>query len=205
MEIKTGFIVVRSLVKIAFIAFLIVFSSCSISHLSTKEIKAISQEGIDAPMQISLTTNRNDSLLLRTPSKPIQDPTHHYVKHLAGRMLSTVTDPQHTGVGIAAPQVGINRNLILVQRFDKKDKPFDVIINPTILSYSDSVAKVTEGCLSIPDMRAEVIRPYSITVEYQDTTGIKKLESVSGYTARIFQHEIDHLNGILFPDRIKQP
>ena len=54
-------------------------------------------------------------------------------------------------------------------------------------------------------MRAEVIRPYSITVEYQDTTGVKKIESVSDYTARIFQHEIDHLNGILFPDRIKQP
>jgi len=182
--------------------FLASFSfACSSIHLSSSERKLIKESNENIAMCVTLVTEPADSLILRKESQPIKDPTNKLVKHLAKRMHATVNHPDQKGVGIAAPQVGINRRLILVQRFDKAEKPFEAIINPEITAHSDSLHSLTEGCLSIPVIREEVSRPWSITVKYQDTTGKTITESVSGYTARIFQHEIDHLNGVLFNDR----
>ncbi|HOI31318.1 MAG: peptide deformylase [Bacteroidales bacterium] len=181
---------------------ILICSSCNVREFSAYEKELIYKAQADSSMRITLVTNQEDSLLLRTTSKPINDPSDPTVKLLARRMLATVTDPMHKGVGIAAPQVGINRRLILVQRFDQEDKVFDVIVNPQIIDFSDSLEAVTEGCLSIPNLRGEVLRPWLISIEYQDTTGRLITEKVSGYTARIFQHEIDHLDGILFIDRV---
>jgi len=107
------------------------------------------------------------------------------------------------GVGIAAPQVGLQRQIILVQRFDKANEPFEIYINPIIKSCSDEQKLGKEGCLSIPNYTAEVFRPIKIMLEYVDLDGKKHIEEISGFTSVIFQHEIDHLNGILFTDHLR--
>jgi peptide deformylase len=107
------------------------------------------------------------------------------------------------GVGIAAPQVGILKNIIWVQRFDKEDFPFEVYINPRILSYSTLKQDCQEGCLSIPD-RSDTTRnrSYAIMIDYDKIDGSHHTEMIEDFTAVIFQHEIDHLNGILYLDHL---
>ena len=108
-----------------------------------------------------------------------------------------------TGVGIAAPQVGINRRLIMVQRFDKEEKPFEFFYNIEIKkTYGEKVVG-WEGCLSIPAGFGQVERWQDIDIEYDaeaDGKIVRKSENIKGFTAVIFQHETDHLNGILFID-----
>jgi peptide deformylase len=123
---------------------------------------------------------------------------------LTQRMLATVKDTVNPGVGIAAPQIGINRNVIWVQRFDKPGEPFEVYLNPKITWRSALMRKGTEGCLSIPDIRGDVLRNYTIRITYYDLAGKHHDEMVEGFTAVIFQHETDHLIGILFTDRLAQ-
>lgn len=105
------------------------------------------------------------------------------------------------GVGIAAPQVGINRRVVLVQRFDKEGAPVEYFINPKILWWSELLNKGPEGDLSIETFRGEFYRSYSIRLEYYDLVNKKHEEMVEGFTAVIFQHEIDHLFGILISDK----
>ena len=109
------------------------------------------------------------------------------------------------GVGIAAPQVGILKNIIWIQRFDKEHFPFEVYLNPKIIKYSEDKQTVKEGCLSIPN-RTEILnsRAQSITIEYDTMNGEHKTETVISFTSVIFQHEIDHLNGILYLDHLQK-
>ncbi|NGF55874.1 peptide deformylase [Parapedobacter sp. SGR-10] len=148
-------------------------------------------------------TDEKELTVLKNPS---QDIRHDYplLQTLATRMLATVQDPEHAGVGIAAPQVGINKSLIWVQRFDKVDAPFEFYINPRIVWRSKLSRKGTEGCLSIPDRKEDIERSYAIRLQYQSLDGSLKEENVEGFTAVIFQHEIDHLFGVLYPDRLEE-
>ena len=109
------------------------------------------------------------------------------------------------GVGIAAPQVGVLKNIIWVQRFDKENVPFEVYLNPKIIKYSKKTQTVREGCLSIPN-RSDTLnsRSFSISIEYDTMKAQHKTESVEGFTSVIFQHEIDHLNGILYLDHLQK-
>ncbi len=120
---------------------------------------------------------------------------------LCGRMLETVRAPENDGVGIAAPQVGISRRLIAVQRFDKEEEPFEFFVNPVIVRYGSETAPGSEGCLSVPLCRGTVVRSLEIDLSYRTAYGTDTLETVRGFTAVIFQHEIDHLDGILYTDR----
>jgi peptide deformylase len=113
-------------------------------------------------------------------------------------------DPANPGIGIAAPQVGINKNVFWVQRFDKKGEPFEFYINPKIVWRSALLRKGMEGCLSIPEIRGDVFRNYTIQLMYWDKEGKFHEEVVEGFTAVVFQHEYDHLNGVLFTDRLKE-
>jgi peptide deformylase len=108
------------------------------------------------------------------------------------------------GVGIAAPQVGINRRVVLVQRFDKPNAPVEYFINPKIIWRSELLNKGPEGDLSIENFRGDFYRSYSIRLEYYDLDNKKHDEMVEGFTAVIFQHEIDHLSGILIPDKLEK-
>ena len=109
------------------------------------------------------------------------------------------------GVGIAAPQVGVGRRVIIVQRLDKEEEPFEVYLNPVILEYSEDHIVGWEGCLSVPAGFGQVDRPVSIVLAYDRADGQQERESVEGWTARIFQHEVDHLDGVLFVDRMDSP
>ena len=109
------------------------------------------------------------------------------------------------GIGLAANQVGVNKSIFIVDITEvegyENTKPM-VLINPKIIKYSDETSLFEEGCLSIPDIRAEVQRPESITISYQDTDLNEQILEVDNLMARVMQHEYDHLRGILFTDLI---
>ncbi|WP_231390071.1 peptide deformylase [Sphingobacterium pedocola] len=148
-------------------------------------------------------TNENELAVLQASSTDIKYDAP-LLETLARRMLLTVQDSTHPGVGIAAPQVGINKNVIWVQRFDKDDKPFEFYINPKIIWRSKLTREGAEGCLSIPDRKENVQRSYAIRLQYLDKKGNIIEENVEGFTSVIFQHEVDHLYGILYPDRLEE-
>lgn len=153
--------------------------------------------------EIMRVYNRNsptDSIILKAISHPIK-PKNKWTQVLAERMLLSVKN--EGGVGIAAPQVGINRRMVWVQRFDKAEKPFELFINPEIIWQSELMQKGPEGDLSF-DERGLVMRHYAIQVRYQNLIGETLTEMMEGFTAVIFQHERDHLDGILLTDRIKE-
>lgn len=168
------------------------------------EEKAIINAGDqNSLMHVYQITDPKELSVLKKPSEDLKfdDPL---LEKLASRMLLTVKNPEHPGVGIAAPQVGINKNAIWVQRLDKAGEPFEFYINPKIIWRSKLIRMGAEGCLSIPDLREDVKRSYAVKLQYIDKRGSVKEELIEGFTAVIFQHEVDHLYGILFPDRIEE-
>ena len=169
-----------------------------------KELTLIEGKLPTEPLRILTIDNYKDSVFLRKKAKKVNlEKNKSQVIYFSKRLLKTVHDPKNMGVGIAAPQVGLRRQIILVQRFDKPNEPYEIYINPIIKSCSEEKKKGKEGCLSIPNYSAEVFRPINIVIEYLDIDGKKHIEEISGFTSVIFQHEIDHLNGILFIDHLK--
>ncbi|MDH7802725.1 MULTISPECIES: peptide deformylase [unclassified Rhizobium] len=140
--------------------------------------------------------------VLRQQSRPIEQ-VDAEVLRLADDMLETMYDAP--GIGLAAVQVGVPRRMLVidVSRDDEEKKPV-VFINPEILKVSDDVSAYEEGCLSIPDYYAEVERPASLTMRYVDRDGKQQTIDADGLLATCLQHEIDHLNGILFIDHISR-
>ena len=166
--------------------------------------KAIILNGdAQSKLHVYQITDEKELAVLKKTSEDIKfdDPL---LEILEKRMYLTVQDPEHAGVGIAAPQVGINKNLIWVQRFDKAGEPFEFFINPKIIWRSKLTRLGAEGCLSIPDRREEIERSYAIRLQYWDKKGNIIEENIEGFTAVIFQHEVDHLYGILYPDRLEE-
>lgn len=193
------------ILKTKIILFILLLSNAVYSQhyekLTTQEKELIVAD-TSQMMRVTQTKFHNDSIILKSVSKPI-DPKDKLTKILAKRMLKSVMDPNRRGVGIAAPQVGINRRMVLVQRFDKENKPFEVFINPEIIWRSDLWQKGPEGDLSF-DERGMIMRHYSVQVQYYNLKGEKITEILEGFTAVIFQHERDHLDGILLVDRQKE-
>jgi peptide deformylase len=103
------------------------------------------------------------------------------------------------GVGLAAPQIGVSQRFFVMDAGDKVRK----VINPEILSPGNSTMEIEEGCLSVPGIHKKVRRSKRISVRYQSETGEIVDEYLKNYPARVFQHEFDHLNGVLFVDRIE--
>ena len=157
-------------------------------------------------MRVLTTADRDDSLTLRRISAPLDEKAvaSDDFAVLRRRMLATVRNPQNEGVGIAAPQVGVSRRLIAVQRFDKAGEPFEFYINPEILSVSGEAEEGPEGCLSVDGVRGSVARPRRIELRYRTERFVDTTETVEGFTAVIFQHETDHLDGVLFIDRMER-
>jgi peptide deformylase len=115
----------------------------------------------------------------------------------------------YQGVGLAAPQIAINKQIIVLQvennkRYPEADSiPLEVIINPDIIETSTDTELGWEGCLSVPGMRGKVKRAKEISFQCCTVKGDRITRTVSGFHARIIQHEVDHLNGILYPQRIE--
>lgn len=181
---------------------------CTAGNTFTAEERALIGGSADAGvMRVWKTDDPSDSLELRKVSEPLTaaDLSSEAYAVLKARMLATVNDPENAGVGIAAPQVGIRKQLIAVERYDREEPQFGFYVNPRIERYSDEKALGREGCLSIPDRSEEVPRSESIVISYLDErSGQRVEETVEGFTAVIFQHEIDHLNGILYIDRASE-
>lgn len=176
--------------------------------------------GADSIMRVLTIRDSSDLAILRAKSRNLSassllSDTYAELEHL---MTATVTHPSQDGVGIAGPQVGLNRRVVAVQRFDKDGYPFEVYPNIRIVWASDSLKYGPEGCLSVPEQRADVLRSQEIIIEYADMKALRKAaadkcgidgipmkrDTVKGFTAVIFQHETDHLDGILYIDRLSE-
>lgn len=186
---------------------LLLFVAVSINCLafgqkySTSEIKLINSNDKNTALPIYQITDEHQHSVLLALSKNV-NPKDTNTATLVNRMKLALLATDG-GVGIAAPQVGVNRNVIWVQRFDKAEKPLEYFLNPKILWKSDILNFGPEGDLSIPDFRDMFYRSQVIQLEYWDLSGKKTIEIVEGFTAVIFQHEIDHLSGILIQDKSK--
>lgn len=174
------------------------------NNFSKKQRSLIQEANSDKPMRVFKINSVSDSILLREKSSYI-NPSDPDLPLFVARLFATVRDSISLGVGIAAPQVGVLKNIIWVQRFDKEDLPFEVYLNPKIIQYSKKKQTRKEGCLSIPD-RSETLnsRAYAILIEYDKMDNTHHTEMIEDFTAVIFQHEIDHLDGILYLDHLKQ-
>ncbi|MEO3386555.1 peptide deformylase [Mesorhizobium sp. CAU 1741] len=140
--------------------------------------------------------------VLRELSKPLER-VDDDVRKLADDMLETMYDAP--GIGLAAIQIGEPLRMLVID-LAKEDEPKapQVFINPQIEARGDGVSVYEEGCLSIPDYYAEVQRPDTVSVRYLDRDGTERTVEADGLLATCLQHEIDHLNGVLFIDHISK-
>jgi len=140
--------------------------------------------------------------ILKTNSTPIEV-VNDEVRQLAAAMFETMYHEE--GIGLAAVQVGVLKRLLVADvEWRGKDEPGKqyALINPEIISEDEDVNVYKEGCLSFPDQFAEVERPKTVRVRYTDLQGNSQEEEFSGLLATCIQHEIDHLDGIVFPDHV---
>ena len=158
----------------------------------------------DSVMYVNVVSDFEDSLGLRAACKDLSDEElqSDLYAMLTRKMLCTVQSPQQGGVGLAAPQVGIRRRIVALQRFDKEGEPFEVYPNLSILEHLGDTVRGPEGCLSIPGKRGVVPRSEGVIVRWTDPQTLQSVtDTVHGFTAIIFQHETDHLDGVLYTDR----
>ena len=133
-----------------------------------------------------------------TPVAEITDGTRQLLDDMAATMYNA------PGIGLAAPQVNISQRVIVID-CGKDDKPELIkMVNPEIIALSEEHSVLEEGCLSIPDQTAEVKRPAEVSIRYLDETGARQTLEADGLLAACIQHEIDHLNGVLFIDHISR-
>jgi peptide deformylase len=129
------------------------------------------------------------------------------LKALADDMLETMHDAR--GIGLAAPQIGLLRRMFVAYLPEDEDDPQSgkpyVLVNPEVVKASRNEVEGEEGCLSIPSWYGLVSRPEWVVVKAQDTRGKSMRIRAEGLLARVFLHEMDHLNGVLFVDRVESP
>ena len=123
------------------------------------------------------------------------------IVRLMDDMLETMYDAN--GIGLAAPQVGVLHRVIVVDVADKNEAPKPVCLaNPEVVWADETLIEYNEGCLSLPEQYSDVIRPRAVRVRYLDRTGQSQEIHGDGLLATVLQHEIDHLEGVLFIDRV---
>ena len=182
-------------------------AACGINtkQTMTKEEAALINGSSDV-MRILTIDNEADLAVLRKESSNfnIADLNTPEYEALAGKLVTTLQSTDG-GVGLAAPQVGINRRVVAVQRVDKEGEPIEVYADIVIEEKRGEPVAGPEGCLSVPDQRGDVMRYQDITIRYTDISRPDQprevREDVSGFAAVIFQHEVDHLDGVLYIDK----
>lgn len=148
------------------------------------------------PLEIHYLGDR----VLRSPAKRIAK-VDDSVRKLAREMLQTMYTSD--GIGLAAPQVATNKQLIVIDCDpEEPTNPPLILINPQIKSYSKELCDAQEGCLSIPGVYLDVTRPKAIEVAFKDEYGRPRRLKVTDLLSRAIQHEMDHLSGVLFVDRV---
>ncbi len=154
-------------------------------------------------MKLSIETWKENTIL-RTVSGPAKLPELHKYRVLGEAMLAYIKDPKHKGIGLAAPQVGVNKRIVVVglpKNRDDETYPIILMVNPEIKVQWKESDIDEEGCLSLPGLVGKVERSKSVEVEWRDIKGKKMRKNITGYGARVIQHEIDHLDGILICDK----
>ena len=145
--------------------------------------------------------------LLREISKPV-DAVDDDLRALIADMFDTMYDAP--GIGLAAIQIGVPKRVLVIDLQEPEDEGGEpvkdprVFINPEILTHSDQDVPYTEGCLSVPDQYAEVLRPDRIRARWLDEQGKSHEEDIDGLLAVCLQHEMDHLEGVLFIDHLSR-
>ncbi len=140
--------------------------------------------------------------ILRTKSTSIER-IDKSIKKLAKNMMETMD--KANGMGLAAPQVGVNKRMIIALfNCDTDHEMIMPLVNPEIITFSDEVNSCEEGCLSLPGVYKPVKRSNHVRVEFLDIKGKKQLLELDDMNARVVQHEIDHLDGVLFIDRVEE-
>jgi peptide deformylase len=138
--------------------------------------------------------------VLRTPARRIGK-VDDAVRELARDMLVSMYAAR--GIGLAAPQIGVHQQLLVIDlELEDPASPPLVLINPEITAVGGSICTYEEGCLSIPGVYLDVVRPSVVEVSFRDAMGRPKRMKADGLMARCIQHELDHLNGVLFVDRV---
>ena len=144
---------------------------------------------------------------LRQISSPVEKVDDELRKLIADMFETMYAAP---GIGLAAIQVGVPKRILVIDLQEPEEEGGEpvrdprVFINPEILEASDQEVPYTEGCLSVPDQYAEVDRPDRIRARWLDEQGIQHEEAIEGLLATCLQHEMDHLNGILFIDHLSR-
>jgi peptide deformylase len=137
---------------------------------------------------------------LRMKARRVVGADRSEVAELVPRMFAAMY--RAPGIGLAAPQIGVSLRLVVMDLAPDDQKQPIVMINPEITTRSDELVSREEGCLSLPGQYAEVIRPGRISVSFEDEGGKKRLLDADGLLAACIQHEIDHLDGVLFVDHL---
>ena len=172
------------------------------SHLARKSRNNVSttkvaKEAIENP---PLEIYKLGSNTLRTTAKRISK-VDIDTRKLAREMLQSMYSAK--GIGLAAPQVGISKELLVIDiNFEDSAAEPLILINPEITAFGSTLNSYEEGCLSIPGVYLNVIRPSTIKLKFRDEMGRPRKMNADGLLARCIQHEVDHLKGVLFVDRV---
>ncbi|XP_039045676.1 peptide deformylase 1B, chloroplastic/mitochondrial-like [Hibiscus syriacus] len=165
---------------------------------SSKDNKIASPDDLrfESPLQIAVYPDP----ILRKRNKRI-DTFDENLKKLVDEMFDVMYKTD--GIGLSAPQVGVNVQLMVFNPVGERGEGQEIVlINPKVTKYSKKTVLFNEGCLSFPRIYADVERPESVKIDAQDINGAKFTVDLSELPARVFQHEFDHLQGILFFDRM---
>ena len=138
--------------------------------------------------------------MLRAKSRPVASSDAGSVATLVAKMLATMYAAP--GIGLAAPQVGVGLRVVVLDLQPEDKRQPMVLVNPELVAASRETEPREEGCLSLPNQYADVVRPVAVTVRYQDPSGARHQVQADGLLARCLQHEIDHLDGVLFVDHL---
>ena len=148
------------------------------------------------PLAILIAPNPS----LRTKARRVGPDDADAVRRLVPRMFETMY--KAPGIGLAAPQVGVDLRLVVVDLMTDDTPSPMTLINPQVVAVSDEWATREEGCLSLPNQYAELSRPARVTMRYHDEHGVQKQVEADGLLAACLQHELDHLDGVLFVDHL---
>ncbi|AAP99127.1 MULTISPECIES: peptide deformylase [Prochlorococcus] len=172
------------------------FSQLAINAEKQRTSLAVSKKPTDQP-ELEIHTLGNSAL--RQSAKRISKVDKN-IRDLVKKMLHSMYAAK--GIGLAAPQIGSQQQLLVIDLdIENSATPPIILINPEITEFSATIDTYEEGCLSIPGVYLDVIRPSSIKVNFRDEMGRPKKINADGLLARCIQHEMDHLNGVLFVDR----
>ena len=157
----------------------------------------VNKEAVDNP---PLEIFKLGSETLRTEAKRISK-VDNQIRNLAKDMLQSMYSAK--GIGLAGPQVGISKELLVID-INFEDSAADplILVNPEITAFGSTLNTYEEGCLSIPGVYLNVVRPSTIKLKFRDEMGRPRKMNADGLLARCIQHEVDHLRGVLFVDRV---